>query len=189
MAIAHAKMTISIIWAGTTMTTAGTTSQEGIKTMIAEAVAMPANFVILTNMTKEVKEVTVVMIGKKEIAIVLVARASCIMWRRSTVTLALTPDPRVAAALPAVAAFQATAALSLILCQVTARGTTIATMWRTPTWTKMKQRTSHLVILIQPNIIGYWRWQEPNPRQKERKTELLDLGCFTSNAPLTTPRR
>eukprot|EP00957_Ditylum_brightwellii_P025819 1953316-Ditylum_brightwellii.AAC.1 len=66
-------------------------------------------------MTKEVKEATVVMIGKKEIAIVLITRASHIMWRRSTV--ALTPDPRVAAALPAAATFQAAAALVLVLCQ------------------------------------------------------------------------
>eukprot|EP00957_Ditylum_brightwellii_P013885 1046955-Ditylum_brightwellii.AAC.1 len=64
-------MTISIIWAGTAMMTARTISQEGIETMIAKATAMPANLVTLTNMTKEVKEVAVVMISKKEIAIVL----------------------------------------------------------------------------------------------------------------------
>eukprot|EP00957_Ditylum_brightwellii_P108627 8285297-Ditylum_brightwellii.AAC.1 len=64
-------------------------------------------------MTKEVKEATVVMIGKKEIATVLVTRASYIMWRRSTVALNL----RVAAALPAAAAFQAAATLVLALCQ------------------------------------------------------------------------
>eukprot|EP00957_Ditylum_brightwellii_P048710 3695845-Ditylum_brightwellii.AAC.1 len=59
------------------------------------------------------------------------------MWRRSTVAFALAQDPRVAAALPATAAFQAAAALALALvfCQVTARGDTITTMWRTPTWT------------------------------------------------------
>eukprot|EP00957_Ditylum_brightwellii_P037950 2870293-Ditylum_brightwellii.AAC.1 len=71
MAIAHAKMTINMIWVGTAMTTAGTISQEGIKTMIAKAAAMPAKLVTLTNMTKEVREATVVMIGKKEIAIVV----------------------------------------------------------------------------------------------------------------------
>eukprot|EP00957_Ditylum_brightwellii_P196977 15006785-Ditylum_brightwellii.AAC.1 len=43
MAIAHTKMTINMIQAGTAMTTAGTTSQEGIETTIAEAAAMPAN--------------------------------------------------------------------------------------------------------------------------------------------------
>eukprot|EP00957_Ditylum_brightwellii_P047609 3616323-Ditylum_brightwellii.AAC.1 len=43
MAITHAKMTINMIRAGIAMTTAGTTSQEGIKTMIAKAAAMPAN--------------------------------------------------------------------------------------------------------------------------------------------------
>eukprot|EP00957_Ditylum_brightwellii_P144423 11001738-Ditylum_brightwellii.AAC.1 len=75
------------------------------------------------------------MIGKKEIAIMLVTRASYIMWRRSTVALALTLDPRVAATLPAAAAFQAAAILVLVLCQVTARGAMITTMWRTPTWT------------------------------------------------------
>eukprot|EP00957_Ditylum_brightwellii_P075124 5708662-Ditylum_brightwellii.AAC.1 len=66
------------------------------------------------------------MIGKKEIAIVLVTKASHTMWRRSTVALA--PNPRVAAALPAAAAFQAAAALVLILCQVTARGVMITIM-------------------------------------------------------------
>eukprot|EP00957_Ditylum_brightwellii_P183341 13965455-Ditylum_brightwellii.AAC.1 len=75
------------------------------------------------------------MIGKKEIAIVLVTRASHFMWRRSTVALALALNLRVAAALPAAAAFQAAAALVLALCQVTARGAMATTIWRTPTWT------------------------------------------------------
>eukprot|EP00957_Ditylum_brightwellii_P148388 11297424-Ditylum_brightwellii.AAC.1 len=69
MAIVYAEMTISIIQPGTAITTTGTTSQEGIKTMIAKAAAMSSNCVTLINMTKEVKEATVVMIGKKEIAI------------------------------------------------------------------------------------------------------------------------
>eukprot|EP00957_Ditylum_brightwellii_P086453 6577536-Ditylum_brightwellii.AAC.1 len=68
-------MTINIIWAGTAMTTTRTISQEGIKTTIAKAAAMSANLVTLTSMsiimTKEVEEATVVMIGKKEIAIML----------------------------------------------------------------------------------------------------------------------
>eukprot|EP00957_Ditylum_brightwellii_P187045 14244759-Ditylum_brightwellii.AAC.1 len=89
MAIAHTKMTINMIQAGAAMTTTGTISQEEIKTMIAKAAAMLANLVTLTSMTKEVKEALVVMIGEKEIAIVLVTRASHIMWRRSTVALAL----------------------------------------------------------------------------------------------------
>eukprot|EP00957_Ditylum_brightwellii_P067706 5139519-Ditylum_brightwellii.AAC.1 len=71
MAIAHAEMTINMIWAGTAMTAAGTISQEGIKTMIAKVAAMPANLITLTSMTKEVKEAAVVMICKKEITIVL----------------------------------------------------------------------------------------------------------------------
>eukprot|EP00957_Ditylum_brightwellii_P160453 12215499-Ditylum_brightwellii.AAC.1 len=71
MAIAHIEMTINMIQAGTAMTTARTISQEGIKTMIAKAAAMLANLVTLTNMTKEVEEATIVMIGKKEIAIML----------------------------------------------------------------------------------------------------------------------
>eukprot|EP00957_Ditylum_brightwellii_P186283 14181981-Ditylum_brightwellii.AAC.1 len=62
-------------------------------------------------MTKEVKEAMVVMIGKMEIAIMLVTRASHIMWRRSTVSLALALDLRVAAALPAAATFRAAATL------------------------------------------------------------------------------
>eukprot|EP00957_Ditylum_brightwellii_P134980 10291684-Ditylum_brightwellii.AAC.1 len=69
MAIAHAKMTINIIWAGTATMTAGTISQEGIETMITKAAAMSANLATLTNMsiimTNEVKEATVMMIGKK----------------------------------------------------------------------------------------------------------------------------
>eukprot|EP00957_Ditylum_brightwellii_P065230 4947181-Ditylum_brightwellii.AAC.1 len=119
------------------MTTTRTISQEGIETMIAKAAAMSANLVTLTSMsiimTKEVKEATVVMIDKKEITIVLVTRASHTMWRRSTVALA--PNPRVAATLPATVAFQAAAALVLVLCQVTTRGVMITTMWRIPTWT------------------------------------------------------
>eukprot|EP00957_Ditylum_brightwellii_P199761 15228312-Ditylum_brightwellii.AAC.1 len=68
-------------------------------------------------MTKEVKEATVVMIGEKEITIMLVTRASHIMWRRRTVALALAHDPRVAATLPATAALALV--LILALCQVT----------------------------------------------------------------------
>eukprot|EP00957_Ditylum_brightwellii_P118475 9035811-Ditylum_brightwellii.AAC.1 len=89
--------------------------------MITEAAAMPANLITLTSMTKEFEEAMVVMIGNNEIAIMLVTRASHIMWRRSTVALPLALDMRVAAALPAAAAFQAAATLILILCQVTAR--------------------------------------------------------------------
>eukprot|EP00957_Ditylum_brightwellii_P097625 7434659-Ditylum_brightwellii.AAC.1 len=61
------------------------------------------------------------MTGEKEIAIVLVTKVSHTMWRKSTVTL--TPDLRVAAAVAAAllttAAFQAVAALVLVLCQTT----------------------------------------------------------------------
>eukprot|EP00957_Ditylum_brightwellii_P066196 5023276-Ditylum_brightwellii.AAC.1 len=75
MAIADAEMTINIIWTGTAMTTARTISQEGIKTMIAKVAAMSANLVTRTSMsiitTKEVKEAMAMMIGKKEITIVL----------------------------------------------------------------------------------------------------------------------
>eukprot|EP00957_Ditylum_brightwellii_P045808 3475524-Ditylum_brightwellii.AAC.1 len=53
MAIAHTEMTINMIRVVTAMTTARTISQEGIKTTIAKAAAMPANLVTLTNMTKE----------------------------------------------------------------------------------------------------------------------------------------
>eukprot|EP00957_Ditylum_brightwellii_P037531 2838880-Ditylum_brightwellii.AAC.1 len=60
-----------MIRAGTAMTTAGTISQEQIGTMIAKAAAMSANLVTLTSMTKEAEEAMVVMIGEKEIAIVL----------------------------------------------------------------------------------------------------------------------
>eukprot|EP00957_Ditylum_brightwellii_P162070 12339024-Ditylum_brightwellii.AAC.1 len=137
MDVAHAEIAINIIQAGTTMITAGTISQQGIETMITKAVAMPASLVTLTSMsiimTKEVEEATVVMIGKKEIAIMLVTKASHIMWMRSTVVLA--PKPRGVAALPATAAFQASAVLVLALCQGTSRGVTITTIQRTPTWT------------------------------------------------------
>eukprot|EP00957_Ditylum_brightwellii_P127524 9725164-Ditylum_brightwellii.AAC.1 len=63
------------------------------------------------------------MTGKKEIAIVLVTKASHIMWRKSVIALA--PDLRVAATvtatLQALATFQATAAPVLALCQTTSR--------------------------------------------------------------------
>eukprot|EP00957_Ditylum_brightwellii_P066745 5065335-Ditylum_brightwellii.AAC.1 len=99
------------------------------------------------------------MTGKKEIAIVLVTKASCTMWRKSTVALA--PDLRVAAAVTATfqaaAAFQAIAALVLLYCQMTARKVMITTMWGTPSWTWMKERNPHLVTPIQPSNVGYWR--------------------------------
>eukprot|EP00957_Ditylum_brightwellii_P118862 9065669-Ditylum_brightwellii.AAC.1 len=75
------------------------------------------------------------MTGKKEIAIMLVTKASHIMWRKSVVALA--PDLRVAVAVTA--ALQATVAPVLALCQMTAREVTTTTMWRTPTWTWMKE--------------------------------------------------
>eukprot|EP00957_Ditylum_brightwellii_P006644 504370-Ditylum_brightwellii.AAC.1 len=56
------------------------------------------------------------MIGKKEIAIVMVTKASCTMWRENAV--ALTPNLRITAAVAAT--LQATATLVLILCQMTA---------------------------------------------------------------------
>eukprot|EP00957_Ditylum_brightwellii_P076804 5838366-Ditylum_brightwellii.AAC.1 len=91
--------------------------------------------------TREAKEATVMMTVKKEITIMLVTKASQIMWRKSTVALA--PDLRVAAtiavALQTAASFQAVAALVLILCQTTAKKVMTITMWRTPTWTWMKE--------------------------------------------------
>eukprot|EP00957_Ditylum_brightwellii_P173834 13234091-Ditylum_brightwellii.AAC.1 len=86
-------------------------------------------------MTREAKEATVVMTGKKEIAIVLVIKASHTMWRKSAVTLA--PNLRVAATVAA--AFQAAAALVLVLCQTIASKVMITTMWRIQAWTWMKE--------------------------------------------------
>eukprot|EP00957_Ditylum_brightwellii_P162661 12386561-Ditylum_brightwellii.AAC.1 len=88
---------------------------------------MPTNIITVIDvtiiMTREAKEATVVMTGKKEIVIVLVTKASHIMWRKSAVALA--PDLSVAAAvavtLQTAASFQAAAALVLVLCQTTAR--------------------------------------------------------------------
>eukprot|EP00957_Ditylum_brightwellii_P130961 9989644-Ditylum_brightwellii.AAC.1 len=125
------------------------------------------------------------MTGKKEIAIMLVTKASRTMWRKSAVTFA--PDLRVAAAVAA--ALQATDTLVLILYQMTASKVMTTTMWRTPTWIWMKERYPHLVTPIQPSSIGCWRWQGPNPRQKGRATRLLSLACFTIDTLSTTLKR
>eukprot|EP00957_Ditylum_brightwellii_P058521 4437484-Ditylum_brightwellii.AAC.1 len=88
-------------------------------------------------MTREAKEATVMMTGKKEISIMLITKASHTMWRKSTVALA--PNLRVAVtvAFQAAATFQAAAALVLVfaLCQITASKVMTITMLRTPTWT------------------------------------------------------
>eukprot|EP00957_Ditylum_brightwellii_P091330 6954223-Ditylum_brightwellii.AAC.1 len=135
------------------MMTTETTTQVEISITITKTAAMQTKIVTVKDttiiVTREAKEATVVMTGKKEIAIALVSKASHIMWRKSTVALA--PDVRVATA----AAFQAAAALVLVLCQMTAREVTTSTMWRTLMWTWMKKRYPHLVSLIQPSSAGY----------------------------------
>eukprot|EP00957_Ditylum_brightwellii_P143849 10960931-Ditylum_brightwellii.AAC.1 len=99
----------------------------------------------------------------------LVIKASHIRWRKSVV--ALTPNLRTAATvtatLQAVTTLQATAAPVLTLCQTIVSAVMITTMWRTLTWTWMKEMYLHLV---KPISIRYWRWQGPNTRQKERST-------------------
>eukprot|EP00957_Ditylum_brightwellii_P151174 11510842-Ditylum_brightwellii.AAC.1 len=89
------------------------------------------------------------MTGKKEIAIVLVIKASHIMWKKSVVTLA--PNPKATAIVAA--ALQATAAPILALCQMAVNAGTTTTMWRTPTWTWMMKMYLHLVTLIQPSSV------------------------------------
>eukprot|EP00957_Ditylum_brightwellii_P077733 5906670-Ditylum_brightwellii.AAC.1 len=71
---------------------------------------------------REVNEATIMMISKKEIAIILVTKTSHTMWRKSTVALApnLRVAAAVAAALQAADALQAAAVLVLVLCQMTA---------------------------------------------------------------------
>eukprot|EP00957_Ditylum_brightwellii_P001068 84660-Ditylum_brightwellii.AAC.1 len=75
IAIAHTKTTINIARAGTTMTTTNTTIQAEIAIMITEAAAMQTKIVRVIDVTiivtRETKEATVVMTGKKEIAIML----------------------------------------------------------------------------------------------------------------------
>eukprot|EP00957_Ditylum_brightwellii_P044667 3386485-Ditylum_brightwellii.AAC.1 len=122
------------------MTTDKTTTQAEIAITIAEAAAMQTKIVMVIDVTiiviREAKEVTVVITGKKEIAIVLITKASHTMWRKSAVALA--PNLRVVAtvtaALQAAATFQATAALVLVFYQTTASKVMTTTMWRTPTW-------------------------------------------------------
>eukprot|EP00957_Ditylum_brightwellii_P202437 15330174-Ditylum_brightwellii.AAC.1 len=177
------------------MITAKTTTQAGTAITITKAAAMQAKIVTVIDttiiVTREAKEATVVMTGKKEITIVLVTKASHTMWRKSVVALA--PNLRVAATvtvtLQAAANFQATVALILVLCQTTASKVMTITMRRTPTWTWIKERYLHLATPIQPNSVGYWRWQGPNPRQKGRTSKLLALDCSTNNALSTTQRR
>eukprot|EP00957_Ditylum_brightwellii_P006582 499189-Ditylum_brightwellii.AAC.1 len=82
------------------MMIAKTTTQVEIAIIITEAAVMQTKIVIVTDMTiivaREAKEATVVMTGKKEIAIMLVTKASHTTWRKSAV--ALTPNLRVTAA-------------------------------------------------------------------------------------------
>eukprot|EP00957_Ditylum_brightwellii_P088001 6702405-Ditylum_brightwellii.AAC.1 len=111
---------------GTVMTTTKTTTQAEITIAIAKAAVMPTKMVTvidMTIMTRDAKETTVMMTGKKEIAIVLVTTASHIMWRKSTVALApnLRATAAIAVALQVPAAFQAAADLVLVFCQTTAR--------------------------------------------------------------------
>eukprot|EP00957_Ditylum_brightwellii_P039081 2954025-Ditylum_brightwellii.AAC.1 len=75
------------------------------------------------------------MTGEKEIAIVLVTKASHTTWRKSAVALApnLRVAAAVAAALQATATFQVSTALVLILCQTTANKVMTTIMWRIPT--------------------------------------------------------
>eukprot|EP00957_Ditylum_brightwellii_P061775 4687803-Ditylum_brightwellii.AAC.1 len=103
--------------------------------------------------TREAKKATVMMTGKREITIVLVTKASHTTWRKSAVALA--PNLRVAVAVAA--AFKVAAALVLVLCQTTASEVMTTTMWRTPTWTWMKERYPYQVTPIQPSSVGYWR--------------------------------
>eukprot|EP00957_Ditylum_brightwellii_P171096 13024542-Ditylum_brightwellii.AAC.1 len=78
IAIAHTKTTINIAWAGTTMMTAKTTIQAEITIMIIKAAAMQTKIVTMIDVTiiviREAKEATVMMTGKKKIAIVLVTK-------------------------------------------------------------------------------------------------------------------
>eukprot|EP00957_Ditylum_brightwellii_P171018 13018667-Ditylum_brightwellii.AAC.1 len=121
------------------MTTAKTTTQTEIAITIAKAAAMQTQIVTVIDVTiivtKEVEEATVMMTGKKEIAIMLVTKASYTTWRKSAVTLA----PNLRAIDADTAAFQAAATLILILCQSIATKVMTTTMWRTPTWTWMKE--------------------------------------------------
>eukprot|EP00957_Ditylum_brightwellii_P205858 15345754-Ditylum_brightwellii.AAC.1 len=82
IAIAHTKTTTNTAWAGTAMTTAKTTTQAEIAITIAKAAAMQTEIITVIDVTiivtREAKEATVMMTGKKEIAIVLVTKASCI---------------------------------------------------------------------------------------------------------------
>eukprot|EP00957_Ditylum_brightwellii_P108153 8251161-Ditylum_brightwellii.AAC.1 len=74
------------------------TTQGEITTTIAKAVAMITKVITVIYMTviltREAKEATVMMTGKKEISVVLVTNASHTMWRKSAVALA--PNLRVA---------------------------------------------------------------------------------------------
>eukprot|EP00957_Ditylum_brightwellii_P099573 7584780-Ditylum_brightwellii.AAC.1 len=104
------------------MTAETTATQTDIATSITKAAAMPTKIIAAIDatiiITKEAKEVAVVMTGKEEIVIILAIKASHIMQRE--IIVALVPNPRVAVAvaLQAAAIFQAAAALVLALCQI-----------------------------------------------------------------------
>eukprot|EP00957_Ditylum_brightwellii_P123811 9437827-Ditylum_brightwellii.AAC.1 len=104
---------------------------------------MPSKIITLIHVTiivtREAKEVMVMMTGKEEIIIVLTVKVSHIMWRESVVTLAPNPRTALAVALQIATAFQAAAALVLALTQIKASKVMIITMWTDPTWTPMKE--------------------------------------------------
>eukprot|EP00957_Ditylum_brightwellii_P165971 12636528-Ditylum_brightwellii.AAC.1 len=68
------------------MTSAKTTTQAEIAITTTKAAAMPTKIITVIDvsiiLTREIKEATVVMTGKKEITIVLVTKASHIKWRK-----------------------------------------------------------------------------------------------------------
>eukprot|EP00957_Ditylum_brightwellii_P010890 825194-Ditylum_brightwellii.AAC.1 len=141
-AIAHTKTTINIAWPGTAMMTAKITTQAEIAITVAKVAAIQTKIITVIDVTiivtRKAKEATVMMTGKKEIAIVLITKASHTMWRKSTGALA--PDLRVTAKVvvtpQATVAFQCSCSCSCFaLCQTTASEVMTITMWRTPTWT------------------------------------------------------
>eukprot|EP00957_Ditylum_brightwellii_P170958 13012851-Ditylum_brightwellii.AAC.1 len=128
--------------------------------------------------TREAKEATMAMTGKKHITIVLGTKTSHTMWRKSTVALA--PNIRVAdtivVALQAAATFQAAAALVLVLCQITASKVMLITMWRIPTWTWMKERAKPKTKGKDNKDVGFGSFYKQQPFNYSKKDFLAEQG-------------
>eukprot|EP00957_Ditylum_brightwellii_P104661 7975664-Ditylum_brightwellii.AAC.2 len=108
--------------------------QAKIATATVGTAAMSTKIITSIDLTiiviREAKEVTIMMTGKEEVAIVLAIKVKHIMWRKHVTALALAPRVAVivTAALQAAAVFQTDFAFALALAQMKASKVMTITM-------------------------------------------------------------